>query len=109
VIQLLKFEEEARNIKGGLAIWSKDSNKLLCEEAWRQLHNFTASELLRGNGHINWLLGNERAKHIIKRGLADGIITTKREEKVVEKVSTHAKLTLGDMDVLKNLKAKMEK
>lgn len=91
-----------------LAITCKKSDKVMTEETLGQLFNFFASELLKGNKHINWVANNERGKEFVKAGKKQGYINNKREEKVVQKASERAKMSLGDLDVLQQLKNKME-
>ena len=91
-----------------LAITCEKSDKVITQETLEQLFNFYASEMLKGNSHINWVANNERGKELVKSGRKSGYINNNREEKVVKKVVEHAKMSLGDMDVLKQLKAKME-
>lgn len=92
-----------------IAVSCKKSDKVMSEETLGQLFNFYASEMLKGNGHINWIANNERGKEFIKSGKKSGYIENRREEKVVKKAVEHAKMSLGDMDVLRQLKIKMEK
>lgn len=106
---LKEFEKQTLKIKQNLAIISLQSDKVISQIAYQQLVNFVSSEILRSNGHINWLLKQERAKVVIKDGVDKGFISNKKEEKVVEKAMTSAKLSLSDNEVLKQLKEKMSK
>lgn len=103
--------ESVHNLRKKLkpvAVTCKKSDKVMSEETLGQLFNFFASELLRGNKHINWIANNERGKEFVKHGKKEGYIKTKREEKVVQKASERAKMSLKDNDVLKQLKKRME-
>lgn len=92
-----------------VAVTCEKSDKLMTEETLGQLFNFYASEILKGNKHINWIANNERGKQFVKAGRESGFIENEREAKVVKKASERAKMSLGDMDVLQQLKNKMEK
>lgn len=91
-----------------LAVTSEESDKLMSEEAFKALQNFYFSELLRGNKHVNWIANNEKAKWISDSAKRDGLISTKKEEKVIHKAVEHSKMSLGELDVLKDLKKKFE-
>jgi hypothetical protein len=91
-----------------LAVTSAESDKVMSEEAFQALQNFYFSELLRGNKHINWIANNEKAKWITESAKRDGLVTTKKEERVIHKAVEHSKMSLGELDVLKDLKKKFE-
>lgn len=91
-----------------IAITCEKSDKVMSEETLNQLFNFYASELIKGNKHIIWIANNERGKEFIKQGKKRGYIENKREERVVKKAVEHAKMSLGDLSVLQELKNKME-
>lgn len=93
------------NFKGKLlAVECEKSDKLLCLEAVKQLFNFSASELLKGNKHVNYVLTDERNKVFSKNNNLN-----KREEKAVKRATTNrATMRLSDFDVLSDLKKKLE-
>ena len=93
------------NFKGKLlAVECEKSDKLLCLEAVKQLFNFSASELLKGNKHINYVLTDERNKVFSKNNNLN-----KREEKAVKRATTNrATMRFSDFDVLSDLKKKLE-
>lgn len=92
-----------------VAITCDNSDKVMSEQTLAQLYNFFATQILMGNKHINWIANNERGKMFIESGKKSGHIKNKKEERVVKKASERAKMSLGDMDVLKELKKRMEK
>jgi len=93
-----------------LAIGCKDSDKFLCKDAWEQLYNFMATELLSGNQHIGYIMKNERNKTIVSHLKDKNIIENPTEEKVVQKqLEKPKKMTLGDLGVLQGIKEKLEK
>ncbi|NJO63638.1 MAG: hypothetical protein HC836_37250 [Richelia sp. RM2_1_2] len=111
--EISESERKANEIKQQvqaieIAIECEKSDKYLSRAAFQQLLNFYMSELLRGNKHINWISNNERGKVFVEHAKRDGIVKTKQEEKVVKKVVEHAKMSLGELDVLKDLKKKLE-
>lgn len=93
------------NLKGKLlAVECEKSDKLLCLEAVKQLFNFSASELLKGNKHVNYVFSDERNKVFSKQNNLN-----KREEKAVKRATTNrATMRLSDIDVLSDLKKKLE-
>lgn len=107
--ELKAHEREIVKIKNYLAVRADKSNRLISQVAYRELFNFITSEILKGNNHINWLIKNEKAKMFVEHGKKEGFIENRREEKVVQKVIEHSKVSLADNEVLKNLKAKFEK
>lgn len=103
--------ESVKNLKSKvnpMAITCEKSDKLMSEQTLGQLYNFFASQILIGNKHINWVANNERGKEFASHGRKSGFIENDREEKVVRKATERAKMSLGDLDVLRELKAKME-
>lgn len=91
-----------------IAITCEKSDKVISEQTLSQLFNFYASELLKGNKHVQWVINNERGKEFVQHGKKNGFIQNKKEERVVKKAAEHAKLSLGDFEVLQNLKKKLD-
>lgn len=111
--ELLKHEKDIANMKNFIAVSCEKSDKLMSQIAFHQLANFFSTELLRGNKHIEWLLKDERSKEFVSHGKSKGWIKTVEEENVVKKAATNmggksSKMTLGELSVLHELKAKME-
>src|SRR5690606_17346054 len=91
------------------AIGSVHSDKFLSVEAFQELYNFYCTEILKGNSHINWIVKNERSKEVTKDMDKKGF--SKKEQKVVKKgieKGRRAKFSLGDMEVLQQLKNKLK-
>lgn len=106
-----EYYDNLRKMKdemGNIAITCDGSNKLMSQETLEQLFNFYASQILIGNKHINWVANNERAKELISFGEKNGFVENKKEKNVIKKAVEHSKMTLGDLDVLKELKKKFE-
>lgn len=56
------------NFKGKLfAIECKNSDKVVCLQVVQQLYNFTCTELLKGNKHIEFVLKDEQRKELAKK------------------------------------------
>lgn len=91
-----------------IAVTCEDSDKFVSEQTLRQLYNFFATEVLRGNKHLNWVLNNEKGKQYVSYGKRMGFVENKRDENVIKKAAERATLSLGDLDVLKNLKDKLD-
>ena len=90
-----------------VAIACKDSTRLLSRQAFEQLFNFYATQMLKGNKHLNWIAAQERKTEIVKAAKAAGV--TESESKVVAKaVFERANMSLGDLEVLQQLKKKFE-
>ena len=92
-----------------LGIESPESDKFICKEVQQQLYNFYASEILKGNGHMNWLAKRIMTDRIVVELKNNNQITPQEEKIVDKKVNKPHKITLGDMSVLQQLKEKMEK
>ncbi len=98
---------EIRNM--GVAITCESSSKLLSIEAFQQLYNFWCTQILKGDKHLNWVVKNERSKEITSKMAKEGY--TKPEQKVVKKAyeqGKQASYSLGELDVLKSLRTKLE-
>lgn len=55
------------NFKGKLfAIECQNSDKVICLQVVQQLYNFTCTELLKGNKHIEFVLKDEQKKELAK-------------------------------------------
>lgn len=92
-----------------LGLHSKESSKFLCEQAWQQLYNFYATELIKGNGHMAWVGKNMRKKAFIEHRKSSGKPLEKKEEQVLNKVvNKPAKVNMDDRGVLKALKEKLD-
>jgi hypothetical protein len=88
------------------AITCKDSTRYLSQQSYNQMFNFFATEMLKGNKHMNWLANQERKVAIVKQSKE---FCTPEESKVVAKAVFHrANMSLGDLDILQQLKTKLE-
>ena len=93
-----------------LGIECKSSDKFLSTQAFKQLHNFYATKLLKGDGHMNWLSKRMMAEAGISGMRKSGVEITENEEKtVIKKIDKPKKVTFGDLEVLKQLKEKLSK
>jgi len=105
------------NFKGKmLAVESEKSDKLLCLQAVHQLLNFASSEYLKGNKHIGYILKDENRKEVQNQSNNSPIVNQTKSDKPQLKQQpqqkstvVHSTTSLGDFDVLKNLKEKLEK
>jgi len=103
-----EYPKELKDKFHSLAITCGGSDKYLSPSAFQQLLNFYQTCLLVGDKKIMWVSNNERAKEYVKDAKNNKIIQTKKEENVVHKVVEHTKMTFGDLQVLKDLKKRME-
>lgn len=93
-----------------LGIECKDSDKLICQSVYEQLYNFYATRLLQDDGHMRWLANSMMAKEGIKNLKKGGVNIKKKEERVLmKKINKSASISLGDLDVLRQLKDKIDK
>lgn len=109
--ELPKFTEaeiKLKEIMLSLALTSETSDKFISREAFEQLYNFWASEMLKGNKHLNWVAKNQMISESVKNLEDKKIITPKEKHVIVKMVNKKSSLSLGDLDVLKDLKMKME-
>jgi hypothetical protein len=114
------------NFKGKfVAIECEGSNRLLTLTAVEQLFNFSATELLKGNKHIEFVLRDEQKKEIAKKDsepIKIDFLTKykkaddkKKEQKPLESKPKFEKpkekevfSTFGDLAALQDLKKKFE-
>jgi len=96
------------NFKGKLlAVESEKSDKLLCLQAVQQLLNFAASEYLKGNKHIGYVIKEERKKELVNKQENTGGKTLVHQHQSKPSV-VHSTTKLGDFDVLQKLKDKLD-
>jgi hypothetical protein len=91
----------------------QDTTTYLCQEAVQCLFDWVTNKLLMGDGKINWTIRQMKADAFISNfnGPKFEDPETKKQVDRIKKVVKNpkkAKTTLGDLDVLKALKAKLE-
>jgi hypothetical protein len=108
--EFLKAVEDVKSMR--VAVSSPDSDKLISEEAYKELYNFFVNQILRGEKTITWVANNQRAKETIAQVENQGTTFTSKERKVAQKiVETQGNtrgMSLGDLDVLKSLRDKFK-
>jgi hypothetical protein len=79
-------------------------------EAAQEFYNWVITKSLKGDKHINWLLGNIRRESFIKRAeTIDDSVVRDKVNKMTSQKSHRSSFALGDAsDALMKLKAKME-
>jgi hypothetical protein len=94
-----------------LAVTGKDTNTYMSFQAFQEFYDWIITKSLKGDKHINWLLGSIKRASLIDR--AENIADTDVQRKVFNfkkkesaKVATY-KIS-DSSDVLAKLKAKME-
>ena len=91
----------------------KDTNTYIAEPVMKVLVDWVMHKILMEDKRLNWLLKNSRNKEIAK--VADRVADTPEQRQVVQKIEKNAysnkssKITLGDIDVLKQLQEKLQK
>lgn len=94
-----------------LGVTGKGTTTYMSVPVAQEFFNWVITKSLKGDKHINWLLGNIRRESFVKRAqnITDDKVqsTVKKLEKRADRTAT---FTLGDTNgVLAQLKAKMEK
>jgi hypothetical protein len=93
-----------------LGFTGKDTTTFMSYEVAQEFYNWIITKSLKGDKHINWLLGSIRRTTFMKRAekIQDKTVQTKVEN-FKKANETSAKFTLGDAnDVLSKLKAQLE-
>jgi hypothetical protein len=93
-----------------MGVTGKDTTTYMSYPAFQEFYNWVITKSLKGDKHINWLLGSIRRTSFIEGG------NKTQDAGVQKKVENHKKTevskstyTLGDAsDVLSKLKAKLE-
>lgn len=100
----------SKQFKGKLlAIECENSTKLLSSMAYKQLHNFLATQILKDNKHISFVIKDEMKKEA-KANHKPNTAPVKQQAPQEKKPSILKSTTkLGDMDALVKLKEKFEK
>jgi len=93
-----------------LGVTGKGTTTYMSVPVAQEFFNWVITKSLKGDKHINWLLGNIRRESFVKRAqnITDDKVqsTVKKLEKKADRTAT---FTLGDTNgVLAQLKAKME-
>ena len=93
-----------------LALTGEKTDTYLCEGAYQQLYNWMATKILTGDKHVNWVMKDMRNKQMVS--YVKQTLPEKENKPLVnriEQLANHPKrATLGDIDVLKQLKEKLE-
>ena len=98
-----------KQLKGKVfAIGCEKSDKFLCQESLDGLLSFFTNEMLCGNKDMEWLGKNMRAKESISTFKEKGIINRDDEKVIMKNVNKPAKVTLGDISKLAEIKKKLE-
>jgi len=93
-----------------LALVGKETSTYLSHPAYREFYNWLVNKLLSGDKHINWLIKNMRSESMVNSiNIEDQSEDVKKVVKRLKKsVKPTKKATLGDLDILQKLKAKMD-
>ncbi len=91
-----------------LGVTGKDTNRFMSYLAFQEFYNWVITKSLKGDKHINWLLGSIRHATFMER--AKSINDVDVQNKVNKyKTTSKATFTLGDSsDALLKLKAQLE-
>lgn len=96
-------------IENNLGVTGKDTNTYMSFAAYQAFIEWVITKSLKGDKHINWLLGSIRRNTLIAR--AESIQDPAVQKKVAafkKQESKVATYSLGDLGVLQNLKSKLE-
>ena len=103
-----KYENPVIKLLGDkkLGLTGKDTTTFMSFSAYQGFMDWVITKALKGDKHINWLLGAIRRDSFI--GRAEGIQDEKVQQ-IVKQTQTSSTYSMGDAsDVLAKLKAKME-
>lgn len=94
-----------------MGVTGKNTTTFLSVSVANELINWVMTKALKGDKHINWLIGGIKHSSFIKRASSSNDNDLKRQaDKIAEKNDRTAKYQLGDAnDALAALKAKLEK
>ena len=111
-----KIEREDRAIikhvtHGAVLAWrGEKTTTYLCQDCIQELIIFFQSGVLSGDKNLIWLVNHMRRNEVFSNFRESPSLDPeeKNEVKSIEKRAEKKKCTLGDLEVLQNLKAKME-
>lgn len=93
-----------------LGVTGKDTNTYMSYKTYQDFIDWVITKSLKGDKHINWLLGSIRRNTLIAR--AENIQDSDVQKKVANLKKQEAKgaatYSLGDLGVLQNLKSQLE-
>lgn len=93
-----------------LGFTGKDTTTFMSYMATQEFYNWVITKSLKGDKHINWLLGSVNRKSFMKRAEAIEDPQVKTKVSKAKKANGTTTFSLGESsNVLANLKAKMEK
>lgn len=93
-----------------MGVTGKETNTFMSYQAAQEFYNWVITKSLKGDKHINWLLGNIRHESFVKRAETIGDADVQAKINKMGKKSHQTTFTLGDAsDVLMKLKEKMDK
>jgi len=89
----------------------EETSTYMCSEAINGLFNWVSNQLLMGDGKINWTIKQMKTDAFTSKFDGSSDPETKKQVSRIKKISRQpkrAKMTLGDLDVLSDLKKKMD-
>lgn len=96
-----------------LGFTGENTTTYLSQEAYQIFFDWTTMKILSGDKHINWVINSTLKNHFVDRAenLKIDDSQKKRLNTIKKKIKAHKAntTTFGDLDVLKNLKAKLNK
>lgn len=114
------FDEEQRTespmkkmLKGRvLAFTGEKTDTYMSQEGFHAFYDWVVGKMLKGDKHINWLLSSMQREQFLDR--AELVADDEESKKALAKIKSHTNkgrkpsTTFGDLEVLQQLKAKME-
>lgn len=93
-----------------LAVTGKNTTTYMSYPAFQEFFNWITSKSLKGDKHINWLLGSIRRNTFIERAeTIEDKEAQKKIEALKKEVNKAATFTLGEMDAFKKLRENFKK
>ncbi len=93
-----------------LGFQGKETNTFMCVDAFQAFYDWVITQSLKGNKHINWLIGSIRRESFIDRAENINDEVVQKKVQAIKKPIAATGYKLGETsDVLSKLKAKLEK
>lgn len=111
----IPFEDKAviKHIThGAIMAWTGEkTTTFLCGDCIKELLNFVTTGLLMGDKNITWIVNQTRRSEVFSQFKETPSLNNGEKQNIseIEKRANKKKMTFGDLEVLQELKKKMEK
>ncbi len=92
-----------------LALTGNNTTTYMSYKAYKMFYDWVVNKLTSGNKHISWLLGDINRTEFVNnyKGIETKPFNTNKDKNYSKPKTERANFTLGDLDVLQELKKKM--